>query len=218
MYFSRKEKVCNGVYLDGGIIYESMGGRSKPVIPADEIWLPGEHNVENFMAALAAVQGIVSLPAIRKTARTFRGAPHRIELVRELRGVRYYNDSIASSPTRTIAGLRAFDRRVILIAGGKDKGVAFDELGQEIVKRVKRLVLTGLTKEKINKAVIDAPGYNGKPEILLYDDFADAVLAAARSAREGDIVILSPACTSFDRFKNFEERGNKFREIIEALA
>jgi len=218
LFFSRKGKVSDGAYLDGGTIYSARGGRHEAVMQAGDIWLPGLHNVENFMAAFAAVMDIASRGAMLETARAFRGVPHRIELVRELRGVRYFNDSIASSPSRTIAGLRAFEQKVILIAGGKDKGVAFDELGAEIASRVKTLVLTGLTAQRIRRSVVGAPGYSGVPEVLMRGDFKDAVLAAAGSAHGGDVVLLSPACTSFDRFKNFEERGDLFREIVNGLA
>ncbi|MBQ8974285.1 MAG: UDP-N-acetylmuramoyl-L-alanine--D-glutamate ligase, partial [Oscillospiraceae bacterium] len=175
------------------------------------------HNVENFMAAFAAVRGMVSHENMRKVASQFRGVPHRIELVREKDGVKYYNDSIASSPSRTMAGLKCFDKKVILIAGGKDKGVPFDELGGEIVKRVKKLVLTGLTADKIKQAVVGAADYNGTPEIFTVEDFKDTVVTASKLAEPGDVVILSPACTSFDRFRNFEERGNLFKEIVNGL-
>ena len=218
LFFSRREKVRDGVYLDGGIIYEAVGGKSEKLMAVSEIALPGVHNIENFMAAFAAVRGLACREAMLHTARTFTGVAHRMELVRTLDGVRYYNDSIASSPTRTIAGLRIFDQKVILIAGGKDKGIAFDEFGAEIVSRVKTLVLTGLTAEKIRESVVNAPGYApGAPEILMQEDFKDAVIAAASSAREGDIVMLSPACTSFDKFTNFEQRGNVFKDIVKGL-
>jgi UDP-N-acetylmuramoylalanine--D-glutamate ligase len=217
LLFSRHEVVSDGAYIKGGKIYEASGNQSSVLMQVDDIWLPGVHNAENFMAAFAAVRGLVGRGAMLETARSFRGVAHRIELVRELRGVRYYNDSIASSPTRTIAGLRAFGQKVILIAGGKDKGVAFDVLGDEILKHVKTLVLTGYTAEVIRNAVENAQGYSGSPEILMRDGFEDAVAAAAGCAREGDIVLLSPACTSFDRFRNFEERGDVFRGIVEGL-
>jgi len=218
LFFSREGRVSDGVYLEGGTIFEAKGGEGEAIMQAGEILIPGLHNVENYMAAFAVVRGLVGRDAMLGTARSFRGVRHRIELVRELRGVRFYNDSIASSPTRTSAGLRAFDEKVILIAGGKGKGVAFDELGAEIVSHVKKLVLTGLTAGQIREAVEKADGYAGAPEILVIDDFKEAVLAAARSAQEGDVVLLSPACTSFDRFRNFEERGDVFSEIVRGLS
>jgi len=217
LFFSSRERVSDGVYLDGGIIYEACGGKNEMIMPARDIFLPGLHNVENYMAAFAAVRGLASRDAMVATARSFQGEPHRIELVRTHRGVRYYNDSIASSPTRTTAGLRAFDRKVILIAGGKGKGVGFGELGAEILAHVKTLVLTGMTAGQIYDAVTGAPGYAGDPDIILRNDFRDAVQAASDAAREGDVVLLSPACTSFDRFRNFEERGEVFRAIVEGL-
>jgi len=217
LFFSCAGKVEEGVYLDGGTIYNVSGGQSEAIMQAEDIFIPGLHNIENFMAAFAAVSGMVSYDIMRETARTFRGVRHRIELVREVDGVRYYNDSIASSPSRTIAGLRAFDEKVILIAGGKDKGVPFDALGDEIIGRVKTLVLTGATAQMIYETVIKSEGYSGKPEIIIRDDFRDAVLAAEQVASEGDVVLLSPACTSFDRFSNFEERGDTFREIVEGM-
>ena len=155
---------------------------------------------------------------IRKFAGEFQGVEHRIELVRTLRGVRYYNDSIASSPSRTIAGLRCFREKVILIAGGYDKHIPFDALGPEIVEHVKTLVLTGATAAKIRAAVEAAPGYAaGRPEIVEIDDFREAVLAAHRAAQPGDVVILSPAGAAFDKFKNFMVRGNTFKQIIREL-
>ena len=216
-FFSRSERVRNGVYSDNGKIFESIDGRSEEIISYSDIFLPGTHNIENIMAAFAAVSGLAGRMAMAETAKTFKGVAHRIEFVRELDGVRYYNDSIASSPTRAIAGLRAFDQKVILIAGGKDKGLEFDELGAEIVRHVKTLVLTGLTAEKIRSAVLSAPAYTGAPEIIIRGDFTDAVLTAAQSAGDGDVVILSPACTSFDRFRNFEERGDTFKRIVNEL-
>ena len=215
--FSRREPVADGVYTEGETIFDVCGGKAEAIMSVNDIALPGVHNVENYMAAFAAVRGLVSQEAMHRTARTFSGVAHRIELVRELGGVKYYNDSIASSPSRTIAGLRSFDRKVILIAGGKDKGIPFDELGCEIVRHVKTLVLTGLTAQGIKSAVESVPGYSGTPEIIMRSDFEEAVRAASEAAKNGDIVLLSPACTSFDRFKNFEERGEVFKEIVNNL-
>ncbi len=210
-FFSRRDVVENGAYLENGTLFVSRDGKAEAVLPAEKIFIPGEHNVENYLGAFALLYGEVSLGSMARTAETFRGVEHRIELVRELRGVKYYNDSIASSPSRTRAGLRAFDQKVILIAGGKDKGVPFDPLGEDIKEHVKILVLTGLAADKIEKAAKDA-GFEGP--IIKKEDFKDAVLAASAEAGEGDVVILSPACTSFDRFKNFAERGNRFKEIV----
>ena len=183
-----------------------------------DIRLPGIHNVENYMAAIAAVDGMVSDDVIRSFASEFGGVEHRIELVRTLRGVRYYNDSIATSPTRTIAGLRAFSQKVIMIAGGYDKHIPFDVLGPEIVEHVKVLVLCGATADKIRAAVVTADGYReGMPVILETDDFREAVELASRFASEGDVVTLSPACAAFDRFRNFMERGRVFKEIVKDL-
>ena len=180
-----------------------------------EVLLPGDHNIENYMAAIAAVDGLVPDEVIRRFAREFGGVEHRIELVRTYRGVRYYNDSIASSPSRTIAGLRSFHEKVILIAGGYDKHIPFDVLGPEIVEHVKLLVLCGATADKIRAAVENAPGYQpGKPEILDVTPFTAAVEAARDRARPGDVVTLSPACAAFDQFKNFAERGKFFKSIV----
>ena len=211
-WFSRKSKV-NGTYVENGTIYFN----GEKIMDADEILIPGVHNIENYMAAFSAVHGLVSPEICRKVAMEFSGVEHRIELVRRLNGVSYYNDSFASSPSRTIAGLRSFKQKVILIAGGKDKGVPFDILGNEIIEHVKTLVVTGFTAEKIRDAVLNTPDYNGQPEIIHEDDFKDAVIAASKQADDGDIVLLSPACTSFDHFKNFAERGNYFKEIIRSL-
>ena len=216
--FSRQGPVENGVFVKDGTIVVAVDGQQRKLFSTDRILIPGEHNVENYLAAIAAVQGLVSDEVILHTAEHFPGVEHRIELVRNLKGVRYYNDSIASSPTRTIAGLRSFRQKVILIAGGYDKKIPFDTLGPEVHAHVKTLVLTGHTAEKIRQAVISYPGYqDGQPEIVMEDDFRQAVLAARDKAQEGDIVILSPACASFDHFKNFAQRGEIFKEIVRGL-
>lgn len=218
LLFSRREEVRNGVFLGGdGVIYSAGINGKKPIMKASDIRLPGVHNIENYMAAFAAVRELVPFEIMEKTAKSFKGVPHRIEHVRTLGGVDFYNDSIASSPSRSTAGLRSFDKKVIMIAGGKDKGVPFDGLGVEIAEHVKTLVVTGWTAEKIKNAVLSAPNYKGVPNIIEEPDFKEAVLKATRAAKAGDVVILSPACTSFDRFKNFEERGNYFKEIVNSL-
>ena len=213
--FSRQDEVADGVFLRGEDIVCRSGGRERVVMTAGDIKIPGVHNVENYMAAIAAVDGLVPDEVIRRFAGEFGGVEHRIELVRTYRGVRYYNDSIASSPSRTIAGLRSFHEKVILIAGGYDKHIPFDVLGPEIVEHVKLLVLCGATADKIRAAVENAPGYEpGKPEILDVTPFTAAVEAARDRAQPGDVVTLSPACAAFDQFKNFAERGKFFKSIV----
>lgn len=216
--FSIGGRLDEGVFYDGEAIIYASGVKTSEIAKMEDIKLPGLHNIENYMAAFAAVGDIVGYDICRKVAIDFAGVEHRIELVRSLRGVLYYNDSIASSPSRTIAGLRSFNKNVILIAGGYDKNIPYDELGPEIVRHVKTLVLTGNTAPKIKAATEKAPEYiKGKPVIMQFEDFGDAVRAAAGAAKEGDIVILSPASASFDKFKNFAERGEAFKKIIYEL-
>lgn len=215
--FSRLTEPDRGVFLRDGVIWRK-GETVEKVLDRSDILLPGIHNVENYMAAILAVGDRVSTENIREVARSFGGVEHRIELVREKDGVRYYNDSIASSPTRTIAGLRSFDQKLILIAGGYDKHVPFEPLGPEIVDRVKTLILTGATAPKIEAAVLAAPNYlPGSPEILHEEDFYEAIHLAARVAQPGDVVILSPAGPAFDKFKNFMVRGKEFKKTVMSL-
>ena len=217
-WFSRKREVADGVFLRGTSIVCRDAKGERVVMDTADIKLPGVHNIENYMAAIAAVDGLVSDETIREYAKSFGGVAHRIELVRKLDGVRYYNDSIASSPTRTIAGLRSFSEKVILIAGGYDKHIPYDVLGPEIVKSVKCLILTGATSDKIQQATQQAPDYTpGNPEIRRCDNLEQAVHTAHDVAQPGDVVILSPASASFDCFRNFEERGNKFKQYVNAL-
>jgi len=158
----------------------------------------------------------VSIDTIRYIAENFDGVQHRIEFVREVEGVKYYNDSIASTPARTTAGLISFNQKVILIAGGYDKKIPFDDFGEIVCEHVKKLVLVGHTSEKIKEAVLKAKNYNGL-EIFTFEDFEKAVKHSKEVAEKGDIVILSPACASFDMFKNFEERGDTFKNIVNSF-
>ncbi|MGI5984885.1 MAG: UDP-N-acetylmuramoyl-L-alanine--D-glutamate ligase [Clostridiales bacterium] len=218
-YFSYGHSIPSGCFCVDELLYSARNYEVQEVATTTGILIPGIHNVENYMAAYAATDGYITDSAFRKVAKTFPGVAHRIELIRELNGVKFYNDSIASSPTRTIACLRCFTKvKPILIAGGHDKHIPFDDLGTEIVERVKALYLTGETAERIKDAVLNTPGYNRLTlPIYIIDDFREAVIAAAGSAAEGDVVILSPACSSFDKFKNFVERGNTFRSIVLGL-
>ena len=216
--FSRREEVRDGAFVRGGAIWLRANGTERRVLDTAEIRIPGQHNVENYCAAIAATDGLVPDETIRAVARSFPGVEHRIELVRTRRGVRWYNDSIASSPTRTIAGLRSFTQKVILIAGGYDKHIPFTPLGPEIVEHVKLLILCGATAKAIRAAVEGCEAYRtGTPEIVERDTLSAAVEYAARYAGEGDVVTLSPACAAFDQFKNFMERGDRFKALVNAL-
>ncbi len=216
-WFSHTVQPAQGIFCQNGLILRKNAAGIDTVLDRRELLLPGDHNVENFMAAMAAVEGLVGDEIIRDVARSFPGVEHRIELVRELDGVRYYNDSIASSPSRTIAGLRSFSQKVILIAGGYDKHIPYDTLGPEILQHVKTLILTGATAPKIRAAAEAAPGFAGQPPILDAENLSEAVRLAHQAAHPGDVVILSPASASFDCFKNFEHRGNVFRQLVADL-
>lgn len=217
-YFSRQGWPEKGVWLEGGQIITNLSGDEEIVLDVDNIRLPGIHNVENYMTAIAAVWGMVDIETINDVAKNFGGVEHRIEFVREKDGVKYYNDSIASSPTRARAGLYSFEQKIILIAGGYDKKIPFDDFGYDIVERVKILFLAGHTADKIEAAVKAAEEKTGiNVEVVKCESMEQATLLAAKVAESGDVVMLSPACASFDAFKNFAERGNKFKEIVKGL-
>ena len=214
-WFSRKGRVDRGAFLgEDGVLYGTDGrGAPTAILPAREIQLPGDHNVENFLAAFAALWGEVSPETMAAYARSFGGVPHRCELVRELDGVRWYNDSIGTSPSRTIAGLKAFRQKVILIAGGYDKHIPYDPLGPVAADTVSAAILMGATADAIQAAIrrcSDLP-------IFRVPDMEEAVLTARRLAEPGDIVFLSPASASFDLYKNFEERGDHFKGLVNRL-
>ena len=214
--FSRKKELEDGVFLRGDAVIARHNGEERQVMTTADIKLPGVHNIENYMVAIAAVDGLVPDGIIRDFAREFGGVEHRIELIRTRNGVRWYNDSIASSPSRTIAGLNSFKEKVILIAGGKDKGISYDALGPVINDHVKLLILCGATAGVIRRVTEQAANYDGL-EIVDVEDYHQAVALAGSRAQEGDVVILSPASTSFDRFANFMERGRVFKDIVNGL-
>ena len=210
-FFSRKNDAH--VCLKDGVIYR--GGEA--VLNTSDILIPGVHNIENYMAAIAMVEGLVADETIRQVAKNFGGVEHRIELVRIKDGVRFYNDSIASSPSRTIAGLRSFSEKVLLIAGGYDKHIPYDVLGPEICKHVKHVFLCGATAPQIRAAVENCADFRNQVELTDCGNFENAVRTAAAAAEEGDIVLMSPASASFDEFKNFMVRGECFKKIVKEL-
>lgn len=204
------------IYIKDGSIYYA----DEKILDTDKIKIPGKHNVENYMAAIGAVHDLVSAETIRKIAGEFGGVEHRLEFVRELDGVKYYNSSIDSSPNRTINALSVFKEKVILIAGGKDKGIPYDAIGEPLEEHVKILILIGATSDKIYDALIGnakKKGIASKVKVYRAESYEEAVNTARENAKSGDTVLLSPASTSFDRFKNFEERGNLFKKIVNQL-
>ncbi|MDD6214957.1 MAG: UDP-N-acetylmuramoyl-L-alanine--D-glutamate ligase [Firmicutes bacterium] len=208
--FSSNEKAY--VCMEKGIIKRE----GHPVLDIKDIKIPGMHNVENYMAAIAAVDGLVDDSIIVDIAKSFGGVEHRIEFVRSVNGVKYYNSSIDSSPNRTINTLRVFNDKVILIAGGKDKGIPYDNLGPILAEKVKILILIGKTSDKIEEA-LKKTGKADDVEIVRCSTYDDAVKTAYNQSTPGDTVILSPASTSFDMFANFEERGNLFKKLVNQL-
>ena len=208
--FSRRKKAT--VWLDGEIIRYG----DEEILNTADIKLPGMHNVENYMAAIAAVYGLAGKDAIRAVAREFGGVEHRIELVRTLNGVKYYNSSIDSSPNRTINTLNVFPEKVIMISGGKDKGIPYDEIGPAIAEHVKTLILIGATSQVIYEA-LKKTGKESGVETIFVSSYEEAVNTARDKANSGDVVLLSPASTSFDMFRNFEERGNLFKKLVNEL-
>lgn len=226
--FSRL-KDTSVAFLKNHIIHLKQEDKETPYLPLSAIQLKGVHNIENFMAAILAVEDFCTPEQIRQVAENFHGVAHRMEFIRELHGVSYYNDSIGTSPTRTIAGLHSFEQRMILIAGGYDKGIPFFQLGEEIHAHVKHLVLNGATATAISSAVQqgeavfgDTGQQNKKEGILettsLCDTLDDAFAKAVSLAKEGDVIVLSPACAAFDQFKNFAQRGDYFRSLVEGLS
>lgn len=220
VYFTSNKELERGAYIKDDIVVYNDGERVTSILPVSNILIPGKHNVENYLAAICAVYDFVSPEDIAYVAKHFTGVEHRLELVRTFDGVKYYNSSIDSSPSRTIAALGTFADKVILIAGGKDKGIPYDELGTHLINKVKVLILVGATSGKIAQSLMDAVNRRGieNPVKLIYcKTYEEAVVAAKENAVSGDCVLLSPASTSFDMFKNFEDRGHTYKKIVMEL-
>ncbi len=219
LQFSNTGAVENGAYLGiEGNIYMSHGADIVKVMNKSDIRLLGAHNIDNYLAAISAVWGLVPADDILKVAREFNGVEHRIEFVRELDGVKYYNDSIATSPTRAVAGLNAFSEKCILICGGYDKHIPFDAMADTVCNKVKVMITMGVTADKIEAAVKNSPLYSeNELTILRADSMESAVTLASETAKSGDVVTLSPACASFDKYPNFEARGRHFKELVHSL-
>ena len=219
IFFSSTKKLKNGYVYDreDGFIKKCTDGKCEKILNKNDIKLRGIHNYENICAALAATETVASKEAQIEAVKNFKGVEHRLEFVREIDGVKYYNDSIGTSPASTIAGLNAFDENIILLAGGSDKGLDYKETGEVIAKKVGTLILTGPTAQKIEEATKQALSEEKSIEIIHTNNLEESVKVAKEKARSGDIVLLSPASASFDAFKNFEERGNYFKTLVNNL-
>jgi UDP-N-acetylmuramoylalanine--D-glutamate ligase len=218
-WFTRREQPERGAFLrEDGMLCYAENGCVTPVVHKDDIRIPGMHNVENFLGVIAALWGEVPVEAFVQVAKNFGGVEHRIEFVREVGGVKWYNDSIATSPTRVLAGLRSFDQKIIVLAGGYDKKIPFEPMAETVCDRVRLLILMGVTAPKIEKAVTEAKNYDpANIRILHASSMEEAVEIAHREAKAGDIVTLSPACASFDLYPNFEVRGQHYKGLVKEL-
>lgn len=221
--FSLREEVEEGAFLRHGEIILRLGDTEQRICSADEIELLGRHNLENVLAA-CAIAGVAgaSRQAMAEVATTFEGVEHRLELVREIGEaptVRYYNDSIATSPERTVAALRSFDQPIVLLAGGRDKHLPWDEMARLTLEKVRHLVLFGEAAPLIERAVQEARGEDREARCRMHKcaTLEEAVEVAAKEAQPGDVVLLAPGGTSFDAFRDFAERGKRFRELVKAL-
>ncbi len=215
IFFSSKEKLPDGIILDDGIIKECKDKIRRHVLDTKDIKLRGNHNYENVCTAIAATVGLVDIDTQINVISNFEGVEHRLEFVREINGVKWYNDSIGTSPTRTMAGLHSFDEEIILIAGGYDKHLDYTPLAKPILEKVKALILMGQTADKIFYAVKEeAENQNKEIETYMCNSLEDTINMANKVAKNGQIVLFSPASASFDLFKNFAERGEKFKELV----
>ena len=218
IFFSSKEKLDNGFIVDDGIIKECEDKVRKHILNTKDVILRGTHNYENIATAIAATRTLVDLDVAVEAVKEFKPVEHRLELVKEIDGIKWYNDSVSSSPTRTIAGLNSFDEEIILIAGGYDKNLDYTPIAKPIVDKVKGLILLGQTSDKIFNAVKqELEDEHKELDIYVCDTLEQTVLLAKKIAKPGQIVLFSPASASFDMFKNFADRGNKFKKLVNAL-
>ena len=218
IFFSSKEKLDNGIIYDDGIIKSCQDSIRRHIVSSKNIILRGVHNCENICAAIAATASLVDIDTQIKAITKFKGVEHRLEFIKEIDGVKWYNDSIASSPTRTIAGLKSFDEKIVLIAGGYDKHLDYTPIAKPIIENVSSLILIGATSKKIFSAVSQELEEEGKTlDIYQCESLEETVQTAYRVAKKGEIVLFSPASASFDMFKNFAERGNKFKDLVNKI-
>ncbi|MFQ6014359.1 MAG: UDP-N-acetylmuramoyl-L-alanine--D-glutamate ligase [Anaerolineae bacterium] len=223
LFFSQEADLKEGAFLRNGEVLVRFQDTVSRICSTDQVKLLGRHNLDNVLAACAlGVAAGADQQAMAEAISNFEGVEHRLELVRELNRVRYYNDSIATSPERTVAALRSFDQPILLLAGGRDKDLPMTEMGSLICQKVKHVMLFGEAADLIERAIREAesaapPGSPGHPVLHHCGDLEKAVGVAARLARPGEIVLLSPACTSFDAYRDFAERGTHFKRLVRDL-
>lgn len=218
IYFSSNEILDNGYVVDGDTIKQCTDKLRKHLINTEEIAIRGKHNYENICAAIAATETLVSKDLAINVCKNFKGVEHRIEFLREINGVKWYNDSASSTPTRTISGLNSFNEKIVLIAGGANKNLDYTPIAKPIVDKVSTLILMGETSEDIfNVVEEEQERQNKKIKILICSNLNQAVILAKRNAMPGQVVLFSPASTSFDMFKNMYDRGNQFKEIVSKI-
>ena len=215
VFFSGKEKLDNGYIVDEKLIKECNDKIRKHVLNTNEVILRGEHNFENIATAIAATSELVDIDTAVKAVKDFKPVEHRLEFIREIEGVKWYNDSVSSSPTRTIAGLYSFDEEIVLIAGGYDKNLDYTPIAKPIIEKVKTLILLGQTSGKIFESVKEELDNQCKDlDIYMCDNLKQTIELAKKVAKPGQIILFSPASASFDMFKNFADRGNQFKELV----
>ena len=218
IFFSSKEKLENGFIVDENVIKKCEDKVRTHILDTKDLILRGKHNYQNVCTALAATNSLVDINIAIKAVKNFKPVEHRIEFIREIDNVKWYNDSASSSPTRTLSGLNAFDEDIILIAGGYDKNLDYTPLAKTIVEKVKTLILIGQTAGKIFDAVKkELENQNKKLDIYMCDTLENTIEIAKKSAKPGQVVLFSPASASFDMFKNFADRGNKFKNFIKII-
>ena len=218
IYFSGKEKIDNGFIVDNKIIKECEDKIRKHILDCNEVILRGQHNYENIATAIAATKSLVKIDDCISAIKEFKPVEHRLEFIREIEGVKWYNDSVSSSPTRTIAGLKSFDEPIVLIAGGYDKNLDYTPIAKPILENVSALILLGETSEKIYEAVkLECDNQNKELPIYMCNKLEETVQIARKIAKKGQVVLFSPASASFDMFKNFADRGQKFKNLVKEL-
>ena len=218
IFFSSKEKLDNGYIVDGDVIKECDDKLRKHIVSSKELIIRGRHNYENICSAIAATKTLVDLQTAIEVIKSFPGVEHRIEFVKEINGVKWYNDSASSTPSRTISGLNAFNEEIVLIAGGADKNLDYTPIAKPILSKVKTLILMGQTAGKIFDSVKEEQERENKEiNIYMVNSLSQAVILAKRYATPGQVVLFSPASTSFDMFKNMYDRGQKFKDIVNKM-